>query len=85
MRSGASVGCTYGLRAPSACQPPALGTYRRRRAASPQGPTYRTYCLRVPASGVRYGPRTLAPQVEDIESNVQRVLQWMQQWAADHQ
>ena len=23
--------------------------------------------------------------VEDIESNVQRVLQWMQQWAADHQ
>ena len=27
----------------------------------------------------------LARQVEDIESNVQRVLQWMQQWAADHQ
>eukprot|EP00320_Phaeocystis_rex_P014788 CAMPEP_0119073440 /NCGR_PEP_ID=MMETSP1178-20130426/65443_1 /TAXON_ID=33656 /ORGANISM="unid sp, Strain CCMP2000" /LENGTH=179 /DNA_ID=CAMNT_0007055519 /DNA_START=18 /DNA_END=557 /DNA_ORIENTATION=- len=23
--------------------------------------------------------------VEDIESNVQRVLQWMQQWTADHQ
>ena len=23
--------------------------------------------------------------LEDIESNVQRVLQWMQQWAADHQ
>ena len=62
-----------------------MGTHRRRGAASPQGPTYCTYWLRVPASGVRYGPRSVAPQVEDIESNVQRVLQWMQQWAADHQ
>ena len=38
-------------------------TYRRRRAACPQGPTYSTYWVRVPASGVRYVPRTVAPQV----------------------
>ena len=30
-----------------AYQPPALGTYRRRRAACPQGPTYSTYWVRV--------------------------------------
>ena len=35
-----------------AYQPPALGTYRRRRAACPQGPAYCTYWVRVPASGV---------------------------------
>jgi hypothetical protein len=50
-----------------AYQPPALGTYRRRRAASPQGPTYCTYWLRVPASGVPCVPRAvvtwLSPQV----------------------
>ena len=46
-----------------AYQPPALGTYRRRRAACPQGPTYCTYWVRVPASGVRYVPRTAVPQV----------------------
>ena len=45
-----------------AYQPPALSTYRRRRAACPQGPTYCTYWVRVPALGVRYVPRTVAPQ-----------------------
>ena len=45
-----------------AYQPPALGTYRRRRAACPQGPAYCTYWVRVPASGVPYVPRTVAPQ-----------------------
>ena len=35
-----------------ACQPAALGTYRRRGAACPQGPTYCTYRVRVPASAV---------------------------------
>ena len=44
-----------------AYQPPALCTYRRRRAACPQGPTYSTYWVRVPASGVGYVPRTVAP------------------------
>ena len=43
--------------------PPALGTYRRRRAACPQGPVYCTYWVRVPATGVPYVPRTVAPQV----------------------
>ena len=38
-------------------------TYRRRRAACPQGPTESTYWVRVPASGAPYVPRTLAPQV----------------------
>ena len=38
-------------------------TYRRRRAACPQGPTYCTYWVRVPASPVPYAPRTLAPQI----------------------
>ena len=46
-----------------AYQPPALCTYRRRRAACPQGPTYSTYWVRVPASGVAHVPRTVAPQV----------------------
>ena len=32
-----------------AYRPPALGTYRRRRAACPQGATYRTYWVRVPS------------------------------------
>ena len=41
-----------------AYQPPALGTYRRRRAACPQGPTYCTYWVRVPASAVPYVLRT---------------------------
>ena len=30
--------------------------------ACPQGPTYSTYWVRVPASGVGYVPRTVAPQ-----------------------
>ena len=47
-----------------AYQPPALCMYRRRRAACPQGPTSCTYWVRVPASGVRYVPRTVATQVE---------------------
>ena len=46
-----------------AYRPPALGTYPRRRAACPQGPTYCTHLVRVPASGVGYVPRTVAPQV----------------------
>ena len=46
-----------------AYQPPALGTYRRRRAACPQGRAYCTHWVRVPASGVPYVPRTVAPQV----------------------
>ena len=45
-----------------AYQPPALGTYRRRRAACPQGAAYCTYWVRVPATGVPYVPRTVAPQ-----------------------
>ena len=43
-------------------RPPACGTYPRRRAACPQGPTYCTYGARVPASGVPYVPRTAAAQ-----------------------
>jgi hypothetical protein len=35
-----------------AYQPPALGTYRTRRAACPQGPAYCTYWVRVAASAV---------------------------------
>ena len=46
-----------------AYQPPALGTYRRRRAACPQGPTYSTYWVRVPALGDRYVQHTVATQV----------------------
>ena len=45
-----------------AYQPPALGTYRRRRAACPQGATFCTCWVRVPAKGVPYVPRTVAPQ-----------------------
>ena len=45
-----------------AYQPPALGTYRTHRAACPQGPTYCTYGVRVPATAVPYVPRTVAPQ-----------------------
>ena len=45
-----------------AYQPPALGTHRTHRAACPQAPTYCTYGIRVPASGVGYVPRTVAPQ-----------------------
>ena len=39
-------------------------TYRTHRAACPQGPTYCTYWVRVPASGVGCVPRTVATQVE---------------------
>ena len=42
---------------------PALGTYRRRRAACPQGATHCTYGVRVPAPAVPYVPRTVATQV----------------------
>ena len=45
-------------RTPRPSQPPALGTYQRRRAAWPQRATYCTYWVRVPASGVPYAPRT---------------------------
>ena len=39
-----------------AYQPPALCTYRTRRAACPQGPTYCAYRVRVTASAVLYVP-----------------------------
>ena len=42
-----------------AYRPPALGTYRRRRAACPQGPAHCTYWVRAPASGVLYLPRSV--------------------------
>ena len=51
------------MRTGYAYQPPALGTYRRRRAACPQGPAYCTYWVRVRATGVPYVPRTVATQV----------------------
>ena len=50
-----------------AYQPPALGTYRRRRAACPQDPAYCTYWVRVPATGVPYLLRAVAPQVVTLE------------------
>ena len=43
-----------------------MGTYLRRRAACPQGPTYCTYWVRVPATGVPYVPCTVAAQVPGI-------------------
>ena len=46
-----------------------MGTYRRRRAACPQGPTYSTYWVRVPATAVPYVPRTVAPQVVRVEAD----------------
>ena len=42
-----------------AYRPPAFSTYRRRRAACPQGPACCTYWVRVPATGVPYVPRTV--------------------------
>ena len=45
-----------------AYQPPACCTYLRHRAACPQGPTHCMYGARLPASGVPYVPRTVAPQ-----------------------
>ena len=56
--SGVRTGHTY--------QPPALGTYRRRRAACPRGPAYCTYGVRVPASAVPCVLRTVAPQATSI-------------------
>ena len=55
--------CLRRVRTGYAYQPPALYTYRRRRAACPQGRAYCTYGARVPASAVPYVPRTVAPQV----------------------
>ena len=54
------------VRTRHAYHPPALGTYRMRRAACPQGPAYCTYGVRVPASGVGYVQRTVAPQVPPV-------------------
>ena len=45
-----------------AYQPPALGTYRTHRVPCLQGPTYCTYGIRVPASGVGHVPHTVATQ-----------------------
>ena len=50
------------VRTGNAYQPPALDTYRRRREPCPQVPAYCTCWVRVPASGVPYVPRTVAPQ-----------------------
>ena len=49
-----------------------MGTYRRRRAACPQGPTYCTYGVHVPASGVGYVQCTVATQV--LAEPVQTVM-----------
>ena len=49
-------------------------TYRTRRAACPQGPTYFTYWVRVPASAVPYAPRTLATQVSGLSCAVRTLL-----------
>ena len=51
--------CLRWVRTGDACQPPAYCTYRTRRAACPQGATYCTYWVRVPASAVPYVPRTV--------------------------
>ena len=62
-----------------AYQPPALGTYRTHRAARPQGPTYCTYGLRVPATGVPYVPRTVAPQASP--ASVREMMAWGEEHA----
>ena len=54
-------GCV-GHMAGCAWQPPALGTYRWRRAACPQGPASCTYGVRAPASG--------APRSEGVSGPV---------------
>ena len=71
----------YGLRVPAS----RVGYVPEAQGGLPPGPHLLYVLATRTRLGHRYGPRTLAPQVEDIESNVQRVLQWMQQWAADHQ
>ena len=64
-----------------AYQPPALGTYRRRRAACPQGPTYCTYWVRVPASAVPYVPRTVwQPRWSTGSSRVSRARSSPSKW-----
>ena len=62
-----------------AYQPPVLGTYRTHRAACPQGPPYCTYGLRVPASGVPYVPRTVAPQASP--ASVREMMAWGEEHA----
>ena len=57
------------LRCVRTCYPYALGAYRRRRAACPQGPAYCTYWVHVPASAVPYVPRTVATQVSGDFAN----------------
>ena len=64
------------VRAGYAYQPPALYAYRMRRAACPQGPTYCTYWVRVPASAVSYVPRTMAPQVTSRRASRRWVGRW---------
>ena len=73
-----------GLVRPGACPPcctgyayhsPACCTYQRRRAACPLGASlYCTHAVRVPASGVPYVPRTVAPQVAVLPKCLARML-----------
>ena len=56
-----------------------MGTYRTHRAACPQGPTYCTYGLRVPATGVAYVPRTVAPQASP--ASVREMMAWGEEHA----
>ena len=56
-----------------------MGTYRTHRAACPQGPTYCTYGLRVPATGVPYVPRTVAPQASP--ASVREMMAWGEEHA----
>ena len=63
MRPGACVGYVRAARTSLPRWVRTGRTYRTRRAACPQGPTHCTYWVRVPALGVRYVQRTVAPQV----------------------
>jgi hypothetical protein len=62
----------YGLRVPFSC---VLYVPQRRRAACPLGASlYCTHAVRVPASGVPYVPRTVAPQVAVLPKCLARML-----------
>ena len=62
----------YGLRVPFSC---VLYVPQRRRAACPLcASLYCTHAVRVPASGVPYVPRTVAPQVAVLPKCLARML-----------
>ena len=62
----------YGLRVPFSC---VLYVPQRRRATCPLGASlYCTHAVRVPASGVPYVPRTVAPQVAVLPKCLARML-----------